>query len=319
MRAVQVKQWGEAPAYVTVEDSPPTEADTDLLQLTVKAAGLHNLVKARAAGTHYSAKTLPHTCGVDGVGSSQDGNNYYFSLLSPSPGASPGSYSEKVNVSRSQAAQLPAGVDPVQIAGLMNPAMSSWMALTTRTTNLPPDFSVVIIGVTALSGRVAVHLARKLGAGRVIGVARNQAALEAVAGLDVRVPITTEEGDPSKSTTDFSAIPKDGVDVVLDYIYGPTFVGLFRHLTPTPARPLQYVEVGAMAARETNLPADLLRGKDITMRGTGPGAWSAQQFAEQLPRIVQALADVPAMPLKEYKLKDVAEGWASKERVVFTP
>lgn len=314
MHSVVIKQWGEAPQYAETEDLPPPAPDSNLIQLTVKATGLHNLVKGRASGTHYSAKTLPHTLGVDGVGTAEDGKDYYFSTLAAVPGASTGSYSEKVNVLKPAIVPLPPGADAVQIAGLVNPGMSSWMALTKRTANLPRKFTAVILGVTSMSGRVAVSLAKVLGAGSIIGVARNQKALEDIPGLDTKIALAD---DPAQ--TDFSAIPKDGVDVVLDYIYGPAFVALFKHLTPTPARSLQYVQVGSMAARETPFPSDLLRGKDITMRGTGPGAWSAQQLGEEMPRLVEELAKLGKMPLKEFKLKDIAEGWASKERVVFTP
>lgn len=313
MHSVVVNQWGETPQYVEVDDlQPPT--DPKLLQLTVKATGLQNLVKGRVSGTHYSAKTLPHTLGVDGVGTSQDGQDYYFSTLVPVPGVSSGSYSDKVNVFKPASVPLPAGADPIQIAGLVNPGTSSWLALTKRTSHLPENFTVVILGVTSLSGKVAVHLAKTLGAGKVIGAARNQKAMDEIPGLDGTICFAE---DPAQ--TDYSSLPKDGVDIILDYVYGPAFVALIKYLMPTPARPLQYVQIGTMATTETPFPADVLRFKDITIRGNGPGAWSPQQLGEELPKLIAELAKMRKMPLKEMKLKDVAEGWVSKDRVVFTP
>ncbi|KAF2100042.1 NAD(P)-binding protein [Rhizodiscina lignyota] len=312
MRTVQIQQWGEIPKYTDADDLPVPSPDSNQIQLTVKATGLHQLVKGRASGVHYSAKTLPHTLGVDGVGTASDGKDYYFNTLIP--GASTGSYSEKVNVWKSAAVPLPENADPIQIAGLVNPGMSSWMALTARTTNLPPNFTVVIMGATSMSGRVAAQFCRFYGAGKVIGVARNAKALAEIRGLDASIPLAD---DPA--ATDFSSLVEAGVDVVLDYIYGPALVALFKALKPTVDRPLQYVEIGSMAARETPLPADLLRSKDITMRGAGPGSWSMPQLGKQMPTLIANLCKVGEMPIKVMKLSEVAEGWKEKERVVFVP
>lgn len=60
----------------------------------------------------------------------------------------------------------------------MNPALSSWMAIKARTKDLPENFTILIMGATTVSGTVAISLARKLGAGKVIGVARNAETLE---------------------------------------------------------------------------------------------------------------------------------------------
>lgn len=312
MRTVQIQQWAETPKVTEVDDPPVPAPDSDQFQLTVKATGLHQLVKGRVAGTHYSATTLPHTLGVDGVGTAADGKDYYFSTLRP--GAASGSYSEKVNVFKSSAWPLPEGASATQIAGLANPGMSSWLALTTRTTDLPPNFTVVIIGATAMSGRVAAQFCKFYGAGKVIGVARNAKALGEVKGLDASIALADDQ-----AATDFSSLAKDGVDLVLDYIYGPALVALFKALKPTPDKPLQYVQIGSMGARETMLPADLLRSKNITMRGAGPGAWSLQDLAKQQPKIIENLCKIGEMPIKVMKLADIAEGWEAKERVVFVP
>jgi NADPH:quinone reductase-like Zn-dependent oxidoreductase len=87
----------------------------------------------------------------------------------------------------------------IQVAGLMNPAISSWMALRTRVKDLPKDFTVVVLGATSSSGRVAILLARSLGAGKVVGVARDAAKL---AKLDLDQATVL---DDEVSTTDFSA------------------------------------------------------------------------------------------------------------------
>lgn len=59
-------------------------------------------------------------------------------------------------------------------------------------------------------------MAKTLGAGRIIGIARGEKALAEVSGLHERILLDGK--DPTK--TDFSKLG-DHVDVILDYVYGP--------------------------------------------------------------------------------------------------
>lgn len=101
---------------------------------------------------------------------------------------------------------VPEGMDPVQASALLNPAMSSWMALRTRTTNLPSTFTALVMGATFASGSIAISLARSLGAGKVVGVARNLATLETL-DLDEKIVLQ----DPVEKT-DFSKLGNVDVD-----------------------------------------------------------------------------------------------------------
>lgn len=93
--------------------------DSDLVQVKVIASGVHRLVRSRAAGKHYSAKGLPHIPGIDGTGTTTDGKLVYFSTITPTGGT----MADYVNVPKRATISLPEGADPVQIAGLVNPAM----------------------------------------------------------------------------------------------------------------------------------------------------------------------------------------------------
>ena len=65
MKAAVIHAFGQPPRY---EDFPePTAADGEV-RVTVRAAGLHPVVKAMASGAHYaSANVLPLIPGVDAV------------------------------------------------------------------------------------------------------------------------------------------------------------------------------------------------------------------------------------------------------------
>ncbi|KFY35300.1 hypothetical protein V494_06038 [Pseudogymnoascus sp. VKM F-4513 (FW-928)] len=305
MHAAQVTQWGETPKYVETPKPELPSTDSNAIQIEVQATGLHQLVRARVTGTHYSAKTLPHTLGIDGVGVTTSGQQVYFSTL-----AIPyGSYSEFVNVPRADVAPLPEGVDAVQVAAAMNPMLSSWMALRTRTTNLPPNFSVLILGATSASGKIAIDVARHLGAKRVIGVARNLSALQSL-GLDEAIQMQ----DPVENT-DFSNLGH--VDVILDYVYGPITAHVLGSLKTTQL--VQFVQVGTLSTQVMELEGALLRSKNLIMRGSGPGAWTMERLREELPLMAQATKALKRIDVKVAKLSDIESVWdeKTKERLVF--
>lgn len=304
MHQAQITEWGQAPRYTEVPE--PSAPGPDDVRVKLIASGLHRVVQSRAAGKHYSSGPLPHIPGVDGIGTTDDGMTIYFSSFSV------GAMSEYINVPKRSVMPLPEGVDPTQAAGVVNPAMSSWMAIKTRTTNLMKDFSVLILGATSASGRVAIPLARHLGAKRIVGAARNESALES---LDLDESVITVD-DVEK--TDFSAV--GDVDVILDYVYGPLTTHLLNSLKTT--KPVDYVHIGSLGgALEIALPGAVLRSKNLTIRGSGPGAWSMQEAGATLPEMLVALKDVPKQPVRVAKLADVETEWnnTSSERLVFVP
>jgi NADPH:quinone reductase-like Zn-dependent oxidoreductase len=306
MHTAIVTKWGETPKYVEVETPPVPSADSGFVQIKLVASGLHQIVKSRAEGTHYSAKTLPHVPGIDGVATTEDGKHVYFSTL-----ATGGSMSEVINIPKKDTTPFPEGLDPVQAAALLNPAMSSWMAMRTRTIDLPKNFTVLIMGATTMSGTIAIPLVRSLGAAKVIGVARNVAALEAL-GLDETIQLM----DPVEKT-DFSKL--GDVDVILDYLWGPPTVHLFNQLASKV--PVQFIQVGSMAGLEANLVSANLRSKNITMRGAGPGAWTFPQLIGEYGNILNALKSVKKQEVRVVKLADIEKVWNEKStvRMVFVP
>lgn len=306
MKAITIPSWG-APVTFTADHPSPPAPSSDQVTLKVLAAGLHQLVRGQVTGTHYTTKTavLPYVPGADGVGVTPEGQILYFNSI-----AQGGAFAESITVPKAVTTPIPSGADPVQIAGLLNPGMSSWMALKTRTEGLRSGFTVVIVGVTAISGKVAVHFARSLGAARVIGIARNQKELAAI-DLDERIVL---KDNPEE--TDYSSL--GDVDVILDYLYGPNILALFKALKSSV--PTQFVQIGTLASQDIALPGAILREKNITMRGSGPGAWSFPQFGKELPLLLEAVSKLPDMDLKQRKLEDAEAAWAAKrDRTVFVP
>ncbi|KAL8375987.1 hypothetical protein RB595_007205 [Gaeumannomyces hyphopodioides] len=314
MRAVQTTSWEEGPRQVTL-DTPPAPSESQL-QLRMKYVGLHNVVRSRASGQHYSASLLPHTVGIDGVGVDEATGKHYFVIgMAPNFGTAV----ERLNIERRAAVPLPDGADAAAVAASVNPGMSSWLALKLRTAGLPQGFTALVLGATSASGELAVPLARALGAAAVVGAARNPDALARVAGLDRRVELRGDGG----ADTDWSGV-LDDVDVVLDYISGDVAARVLEALPPR-GKAVQFVQIGGLSGQPSvNVSGAALRSKNLTIRGSGPGAFSIPDMAKEMPGLVAALA---AMELKKpqlFPLDEFEKVWADKAaakngRIVFTP
>src|SRR5271170_3796333 len=213
MNAAVVYAFNAPPRYTTFTDPVPAQGEK---LVTVTAAGLHQIVKALANGTHYgSAGELPFIPGVDGVGRLEDGKRVFFGIA-----RSPyGTFSERALASSWMSIELPEGLDDVTAAGIANPGMSSWVALTGRA-KFTAGESVLILGATGVAGQLAVQIAKRLGARRVTAVGRNQAALKELRelGADRVIPLGQEHDALVSAFRD--ELAEHGVDIVLDYLWG---------------------------------------------------------------------------------------------------
>jgi NADPH:quinone reductase-like Zn-dependent oxidoreductase len=174
MNAAVVTSFDEPPHYQRFET--PTPAGADEVLVDVLAAGLHPRVRSGAAGKHYtSTGTLPMIPGIDGVGRLPGGGLVYFAAADDVLGT----MADKALVDPRRSIELPDGADVAKVAAAMNPAMSSWVALRRRA-RLQPGQSVLILGATGNAGTMAVQVAKRLGAGRVVGAGRDLGRLQAL-------------------------------------------------------------------------------------------------------------------------------------------
>jgi NADPH:quinone reductase-like Zn-dependent oxidoreductase len=203
--------------------------------------------------------------------------------------------------------QLPAGVDVVQVAAAMNPAMSSWVALRRRVP-LTPGQSVLVLGATGNAGTMAVRVARRLGAGRVVGAGRDTARL---AALDADATVALGDDDA------LAAAAAD-VDVVVDYVWGePAQRAMTTLLTARAdrSRALDWVQIGSMAGPTIELPSTLLRSANFRLLGNGQGAVSPRGYLAELPSLVAEIgAGTIAVEAVTAPLADVEAVWTRPER-----
>src|SRR6202166_1713431 len=184
MKAAIVKEPGKTPVFADFDDPVPQQGEE---LVTVTASALSQVTKSRASGSHHTSPgSLPAVVGIDGVGRTQDGRRVYFVL----PEEPFGGMAEKVAMRMDQCILLPADVDDITAAAIAIPGMSSWAALKERA-HLIAGENVLINGATGTSGRLAVQIAKYMGAKRVIATGRNIAALEQlkVIGADATIPL----------------------------------------------------------------------------------------------------------------------------------
>ena len=326
MNAAVVHAFDAPPRCTTFAEPVPQPAgdqpeNTEQL-VTVTAAGLHQIVKSLASGAHYgSTGELPFIPGVDGVGRLTDGTRVYF-------GAARfpfGTMAEQTVATKKMIIPLPEGLDDATAAGIANPAMSSWVALSSRAKFVPGE-SVLILGATGTSGQLAVQIAKRRGARRIVAAGRNAEALAKLTSLGADAVISLDQS-PEALTAAFRAEFDAGIDIVLDYLWGSPAEAVLgalskKGLNHATSR-VRYVNIGSTAGPNISLPAATLRSSGLELLGSGFGSASMDQILQAITEFFALAAKQPFdFSLKTAPLSAVESLWSTKEqatRLVFLP
>lgn len=74
------------------------------------------------------------------------------------------------------------------------------------------------------------------------------------------------------------------------------------------------------SALEISLPGSILRSNDLTIRGSGLGAWDLQKVGKEIPSLLQGLLTVSEERMIVKRLGDIETAWNdTADRVVFVP
>jgi NADPH:quinone reductase-like Zn-dependent oxidoreductase len=316
MKAAIVRGAGQAPVYGDFPE--PTASESERI-VSVTAAAISSVVKSRASGAHYSSSgQFPFVVGVDGVGRLADGQRVYFVM----PRAPFGAIAERTVAPLARLLPLPADIDDITAAAIANPGMSSWAAYTDRA-RLEAGETVLINGATGTAGRLAIQIAKHLGAAKVIATARDAKALEAAKslGADVTIPLVEDEAALESAFKDQFAA---GVDVVIDYLWGRSAERLLIAAAKAgkDAAPIRFVQIGSMSGPDITLPSAVLRSSAIELMGSGIGSIPFDRLILAIGGLLAAttrsgfqIAATP-VPLSEFE-----QAWPlddSRRRTVFT-
>ena len=312
MNAAIVSALGSAPRYGSFEEPIAGEGESIV---TVSAAGLHPIVKALVAGTHYgSTGELPFIPGVDGVGRLPDGSRVYFGI-SRKPF---GTFAERAPTARAMWLPLPEGIDDVTAAGIANPAMSSWVALTVRAKFVAAE-SVLILGATGVAGRLAVQVAKRLGARRVVAAGRNPRVLDELKGLGADAVISLDQEHDALVSAFRREWAEAGVDVVLDYVWGhpaeAAIASISQKGLQKAAARVRFVQIGESAGSTVSLPAAALLSSGLELLGSGFGSASLAQIWAGLAEFFASAVKEPfQFEVRAVGLRDVESVWNGAER-----
>jgi len=320
MKAGIITAAGKSPVYGDFKEPIACEGKE---LITVSASALSQFSKSRSSGSHYSSDAMfPSVAGADGVGRTADGRRVYFVL----PEAPYGALAEKSLVHSKQCVAVPGNLDDTTAAAIANPGMSAWAALVERA-RLQSGETVLVNGATGSAGRLAVQLAKHLGARKVIGTGRNEAELKELGSLGADVVIPFRMGT-SLGTKQYEealiALFSTGIDVVIDYLWGESARTVIVAIAKAveDAKPVRFVHVGG-ASREENieLPGAALRSSAIQLMGSGVKSVPLPRLLDSIREVFAAA--VPAklqIVMRVVPLSAIEETWNApgKPRMVFT-
>jgi NADPH:quinone reductase-like Zn-dependent oxidoreductase len=316
MKAAIVLEAGKSPIY---GDFKEPIATADQVRVTVTASALSHLTKGRASGTHYSSTAhFPFVVGVDGVGRLDDGRRVYFVL----PTAPFGGMAEMTLVPRSQCVVLPDTLNDITAAAIANPGMSAWAAFKERA-KLVKGETVLVNGATGTAGRLAVQIAKHMGAKKVIATGRNPEALNILKtlGADITIPLVSDGDALEHSFMEHFAC---GVDVVIDYLWGQSAERLLiaGAKAGKDGVPIRFVQVGSVTASTLALPSAVLRSSAIELMGSGLGSVAIDRLVSVIGELLQATATSRfTLTTKAIPLTQVQQAWSEEDkdqRIVFT-
>jgi NADPH2:quinone reductase len=221
MRAIQLEEFGGPEALRLVELPDPGLRDGEVA-VEVARAGI-NFADTHVTRNDYLAnQELPLIPGGEIAGRTPDGRR--VAALVPS-----GGYAEKVAVHEGFLVPIPDDVSDDAAAALLLQGLTARSLLRTSA-RLAEGESVVIHAAAGGTGSLAVQLASRLGAGRVIALASSEEKRELARRLGADVAIDSRSDDLEAAILEANG--GEPVDVVLEMSGGEAFEASLRALAP---------------------------------------------------------------------------------------
>ncbi|MGH2982586.1 MAG: quinone oxidoreductase family protein [Solirubrobacterales bacterium] len=221
MKAIQIKQFGGPEVLEHTELPDPQPGDGEVL-VQVARSGI-NFADTHVTRNDYLAdQQLPLVPGGEVSGTTPDGRRVAALLMN-------GGYAEQVAVPEAALVPVPDQVDDDQAAALLLQGLTAWSLLNVSA-RLAEGESIVIEAAGGGTGSLAVQLAKRAGAGRVIALASSEQkrALAQELGADAAVDSRAED----LREEILAANGGEPVDVVLEMSGGDAFDATLRTLAP---------------------------------------------------------------------------------------
>ena len=305
MRAALVEELGQAPR-VTERTTPQRTGSATLVRVTaasINPVDLHVSTGGHPAGT----PSVPYVPGVEGVGTVVQSDTLPVGArvrVAVPGGFVDGTLAEYVTAPDTACVPLPDALGDDLAAAIGIVGVSALIALREEAALRPGD-SVLVLGATGGLGQALVHLARALGAGRVIAAGRNPQRLEALFG-DAD-DVLTLDADPSGFAAEL-AEAGGPVDVVADVLWGPYASGALASLRADG----RYVNLGQTAGGNADINAALLRHRHLKVAGFSAAALPPARVNAAYQEVAGFAAKGLLTPaISCYPLAEVQAAWAA--------
>jgi NADPH:quinone reductase-like Zn-dependent oxidoreductase len=322
VKAAVLNAIGRPPQWEEFSE-PAANQGEEIVRVT--AAALKPVDRQMASGSHYASPgKLPVVCGSDGVGVLKDGTRVFFAGTRPPFGT----MAERTVVAAMRCFPLPENVDDITAAAVFNPGLSALGALKWRA-QITPGETVLVLGATGVTGKLAIQTAKLLGAGRVIAAGRNDRVLSGLKELGADGTIRLDKSGKELADVFAREAAGKGFDVVIDYLWGAPTEALLAAITgknfnPAASR-VRLVQVGESAGAVIALPAAVLRSSRLEILGAGSGSVPASR--ETWHEAIQwLLGNVAGGALRidteQVSLRDIEAEWMrerSGKRAVVIP
>jgi NADPH2:quinone reductase len=221
MRAIQITEIG-GPEVLVERELPDPEPPEGAVLLDVTAAGVNYADTHQADNSYLAPAQLPLVPGGEVVGRTPDGRRV-VALVGG------GGYAERAIASPAAMWEIPDGVSDAQALALVLQGTTAWHLLRTSA-QLRPGESVVVHAAAGGVGTLAIQLAKRFGAGRVIGVASSEEKRELARRLGADAVVDAGAEDLTAALR--AANEGRRVDVVLEMVGGATFAASLEALAP---------------------------------------------------------------------------------------
>jgi NADPH2:quinone reductase len=256
VRAIQIQEFG-GPEVLRIADVEPPVAKDGFVLVDVDAAGLNYADTHQTENSYLAPQRLPMVPGAEVVGRTADGRRVVALL------AGGGGYAEQALAHNSVVFDLPDEVDDVTALALVLQGTTAWHLLRTSA-RLSPGESVVVHAAAGGVGSLAVQLARRFGAGRVIATASSPTKrdLALSLGADVAVDVSTATTADEVRDRLIQANDGRGVDVVLEMMGGVVHDGSLAVLGPF-GRMVVYGNAGRTAPEPVHTSSLMKRSTSV--------------------------------------------------------
>jgi NADPH:quinone reductase len=252
MKAALIAERGALPV---IGDFPEPRPQPGEVLIDVDTAGLGgwDTLGAYRLGVRY-----PCVIRGEGVGRDSEGRRVYFGERSTAPF---GAWAERTIVPAEEAWAVPDDVDDKTAITLGIAATGAIVPL--EQAKIQSGENVLILGATGTLGKIALQLARRFGAGYVVGASRSESALASLKTRGLADEVVRLGSDDDIAA--LKAASRGGFDVVLDLVCGQPLLSALK-ATRWGAR---IMTIGTGAGRQIQLDMADLLFRTLSVVGTG--------------------------------------------------